>query len=114
TPTHHKCEHHGLDRAIAIGPRGARVVRWALARATGDRLWRIGTSHGLRLAVDRVNHEIEETWKPRQIRHAYTTRIGHLDLDGARAQNWHRHIDTTLGFLHEDVRKAIEIQRRHG
>lgn len=115
SPQMHKSAWRGKERHIVIGPNGRAVLEPWSARVKRDRLFRFKSANGYFQAVRRINRQSQiPHWCPAQIRHSYLTRVGHVDLDGARAAAGHSKAATTEIYIERDISLAIDVQRRFG
>lgn len=115
SPRLHKTAYMGKTRNVVIGPRGCEILRAWLLVSRGDRLFPVHSEQGYYQAIRRAAAKAGVPhWSPNQVRHSYLTRVGNIDLDGARAQAGHTTTRTTEVYVHRDLSQAIEVQRIHG
>jgi integrase len=136
TPGSHKKEHHGLQRPVAIGPRGRAVLapwlrddrpeaylfspREAMeSRKIRRRMIRPGEHYragSYRNAIRRACERLKiPVWFPNQLRHNAGTRVRHrFGLEASRAVLGHETVDTTLIYAEKDREEAKRVMREVG
>lgn len=131
-PAEHKTDHHGISRAIPLGPRCQAVLEPLLAKLRSDpmlfpglelsrplfrngrgRPWTPGT---YRMAVRRgCARAGVEPWTPLQLRHTAATRIRRVvGLDAARTVLGHAKAATTEIYAEADFQSAIDAMKLLG
>jgi len=143
-PASHKTEHHGLERAVELGPQAVGVLRGFLqadgeaflfspptgpgARGgmhyrakrpggqSGRRLGRRYTPDSYRRAIARACRAAGvSTWHPHQIRHAFATRVRRLyGLEVARILCGHRSAVVTEIYAEADRARARQVAAKIG
>jgi integrase len=125
-PLHHKVEHLGRDRVIAVGPRAQSVVLEYLTTDTNAYLFsprlvtrngglhykRQGYLNAVKRACDNSNLP---RWCPLQLRHTHGTEVRQrFGLEAAQVVLGHARADVTQIYAERDLAKAREVAAAMG
>jgi integrase len=121
TPSHHKTEHLGKSRIVAIGPR-SQVVLMALGPRVPamnyfvNRRGKAFNTDTYRRAIHRACDKADiERWSPNRLRHTAATEIRAVfGLEATQATLGHEHMDTSQIYAEVNLKKMIEVAKTLG
>lgn len=120
-PSHHKLEHHQIDRTIYLGPRCQEIIRGRLKPDVQAALFesipgKMYTTDSYRRAITRACESAGiDNWAPNRLRHnAATTLRKSGGLDAAQAMLGHAEIRTTQVYADRLESVATSVALKHG
>ena len=135
-PKEHKTAHHGIEKVALIGPRAQRILTPFLeARLPGEYVFRpadsypwdaskghakpLGECYGVpsycRAVARACLSAGVAAWSPGQLRHnAASFLTAEFGIEIARIILGHQSIQTTYGYVLDDLTKAAEAMRKAG
>lgn len=117
TPAHHKAEHHGRARTIAIGPRAQAILSPWLHKDPADD-YPLSRSGRGPVPVSSYHRAITqacraagiEPWAPNRLRHNFATEVRRrFGLDAAQVCLGHADADVTQVYAEADRARAAEV-----
>jgi len=122
-PASHKCEHHGTERVVYLGPQAQAILRPYLLRGETDHCFKPPrrrsaqySSYAYRRQIHRAAEKAGcQKWSPNQLRHAAATVVrDRFGLEAAQVVLGHSRADVTQVYAERNQRLAAEVMASIG